>query len=72
MPPLFFDNPLFVDNPYQINDAHTYSVPKVITQEDINDLINKLYSIISEHTKIDITEEEFMSIIKGEKYEQDY
>ena len=58
--------PLFVDNSYQINGTHTYSVARFITQEDMNDIINKLYSIISEHTKIDITEEEFMSIIKGE------
>jgi len=57
---------LFFNNPYQIDDVRAYSVSKVITQEDMNDLINKLYSIISEYTKIDITEEEFMNIIKGE------
>ena len=57
---------LFINNPYQIDSARISSISKVVTQDDINDLINKIYSIITEHTKIDITEEEFMNIIKGE------
>lgn len=37
-----------------------------VTKDVLNEFADKLYKIIEEHTKIDISEEEFMNIMKGE------
>ena len=36
----------------------------IATQDDLDQLSRKIYKIISEHTRIDISEEEFMEILK--------
>ena len=37
-----------------------------VTKDALKEFADKLYKIIEEHTKIDISEEEFMNIMKGE------
>ena len=40
---------------------------KLVTQSDINDLIKRIYDVIADHTTIDISEEEFMKLVKDGK-----
>ena len=35
-----------------------------ITQNQLDDILKKLHKVISEHVKLDITEEEFVNILK--------
>ena len=50
-----------------------YTVPTIqtidsyfVTKDALKEFADKLYKVIEEHTKIDISEEEFMNIMKGE------
>ena len=50
-----------------------YTVPTIqtmdnyfVTKDELKEFADKLYKVIEEHTKIDISEEEFMNIMKGE------
>lgn len=51
-----------------VTDNYNHIYPKFITSEDLKDfsekLISKLYRIISEHTKIDISEEDFINLLE--------
>lgn len=38
-------------------------IPKFLTTNDLDEFAHKIYKIITEHTHIDITEDEFMDII---------
>ncbi len=50
-----------------VTDNYNYTYHKIITSEDLKDfsekLISKLYLVISEHTRIDIDEDEFMELL---------
>ena len=46
-----------------------YDAPAYITSNDLDKFAEKVYRIIADHTKIDISEDEFMDIIKGENNE---
>lgn len=48
------------------NSRYDFSGPKVITSRDLEDFAHRIYRIITEHTRIDITEEEFMEILNEE------
>ena len=39
---------------------------RIATMDDLDKIISKIYKIIEEHTPIDITEEEFMKIVKDD------
>lgn len=46
-----------------------YNAPVYITSNDLDKFAERVYRIIADHTKIDISENEFMDIIKGENNE---
>lgn len=52
---------------YDADDvATTYTplnVPRMVTMNDMENWFKKIYKIISEHTHIDISEEEFLNIL---------
>ena len=39
---------------------------RTVTMNDLDKIISKIYKIIEEHTPINITEEEFMKIVKDD------
>ena len=43
-----------------------WTIPKFVTTDDFEHFSRKIYKIIEEHTFIDISEEEFMRLIKDE------
>ena len=43
-----------------------WTIPKLVTQDDLEKVIHKIYQIIEDHTTLDIPEEEFMRLIKDE------
>ena len=52
-----------------LNARDLESIPVTVdyvTQEQLEKFANKLYKIIEEHTHIDITEEEYLEILRGE------
>ena len=50
-------------------DANTlrFECPTFVTSRELDDFVKKIYKIIKDHTYIDISEEEFMDIIKGDE-----
>ena len=50
---------------YTAGNTYTYTEsPRLVTTEDLNKFANRIYEIISEHAKLDISEEEFMNLLK--------
>ena len=47
-------------------DAPTFNIPKYVTTDDFEHFSQKIYKIIEERTSIDISEEEFMRLIKDD------
>lgn len=47
-------------------DAWTINTTRFATTEDLEHFSQKIYKIIEEHTPLDITEEEFMKLIKDD------
>ena len=47
-------------------DETPWTVPKFVTQDDLEKVIHKIYQIIEDHTTLNITEEEFMKIVKDD------
>ena len=47
-------------------DETPWTIPKFITEEDLQKVVKKIYNIITDHTALDISEEEFMNIIKDD------
>ena len=45
-------------------DETPWTLPKFVTQDDLEKVIHKIHEIIKDHTTLDITEDEFMRIIK--------
>ena len=55
-------------NPLDLNTVtygETWTYP--ITQHDLDNFAKRIFKIIEEHTKIDITEEEFMKLMKEDE-----
>lgn len=61
-------NDIHINNDYirYPTEAYISIEPAFVTNEDLNKFTKKIYEIITEHTKIDISEEEFMNIIRSE------
>ena len=47
-------------------DDRPWRIQKFITEDDLEKVIHKIYQIIEDHTTLDITEEEFMKIVKDD------
>lgn len=47
-------------------DERPWTMTKFITEDDLEKVIHKIYQIIEDHTTLDITEEEFMKLIKDD------
>ena len=47
-------------------DETPWTIPKFITEEDLQKVVKKIYNIITDHTTLDISEEEFINIIKDD------
>ena len=45
------------------------TIPKYVTTEELDEFAHRIYKIINDHTKIDIEEDEFMALLKGENNE---
>ena len=56
----------YMDVDHNAWTARTIEETRLLTDRDLNEIFEKLYSIISEHTAIDISEEEFMKLIKDD------
>ena len=54
--------------PITINET-AWTMPKFVTEEDLQKVIKKIYNIITDHTTLDISEEEFMSMLKDNNNE---
>ena len=52
-----------------VNDAVTYDCTSLtfVTTKDLDAFARRLYKIIEEHTPIDISEDEFMELIKDDR-----
>ncbi len=52
-----------------LNDAVTYDCTSTtfVTAKDLDAFAHRLYKIIEEHTPIDISEDEFMELIKNDR-----
>lgn len=50
-------------------DATPWTIPKFVTEEDLEKAVKKIYNIITDHTTLDISEEEFMSMLKDDNNE---
>jgi hypothetical protein len=56
-----------IANTVTFNDLLT--IPTYVTTEELDKFAHRIYKIISDHTKIDIEEDEFMALLKGENNE---
>lgn len=52
-----------------LNDAIRYDCTSIsfVTTKDLDEFAHRLYKIIEEHTPIDISEDEFMELIKDDR-----
>lgn len=50
-------------------DAIPWTIPTFVTEEDLQKVVKKIYNIITDHTTLDISEEEFMSMLKDDNNE---
>lgn len=50
-------------------NATPWTIPKFVTEEDLQKVVKKIYNIITDHTTLDISEEEFMSMLKDDNNE---
>ena len=48
-------------------DAPSIEMKKIVTNDELEHFSQKIYKIIAEHTRIDISEEEFMTILKEDE-----
>lgn len=48
-------------------DAPSIEMKKIVTNDELEHFSQKIYKIIAEHTKINISEEEFMTILKEDE-----
>ena len=47
--------------------APQFTMPTFITKEDLDKFAKRIYQIITEHTKIDISEEEYLKLLKEDE-----
>jgi len=59
-----FAEPLTYTPDYSVKLDSTWAYP--ITQNDLDNFAKRLYNIIINHTKVDIDEDEFMRLLKGD------
>ena len=45
-------------------NTNAWTIPNYVTEDRMKELLDKIYKIIEEHTKIDISEEEFLAILE--------
>lgn len=61
-------NPITInDNIPTYYDAPSIEMKKIVTNDELEHFSQKIYKIIAEHTRIDISEEEFMTILKEDE-----
>ena len=58
-----FDYTPYIPNTVTANWIDTFTT-KYVTEDYIETLLHKIYTIIEEHTQIDISEEEFLKILE--------
>lgn len=72
IPPVYYDGQVATTAvntyDYKPNNAFTLEglnaeVDACVTHKELNKFANKIYKIITEHIKLDITEDEFMEIV---------
>ena len=47
--------------------ADRWTVPHLVSSQDLEDFAHRLFKIIEEHTPIDISEDEFMELIMDDR-----
>ena len=50
-----------------LQPTYVTHTPSIVTTDMMEMYINRIYKLILEHTKLDISEEEFMDVVMGRK-----